>query len=120
MPTTVSGWVIVAASRTNRARIAAHGAMLRAAFPIRRSGHSRLAGGSGRQDRGVVDLVVVDARRLERIDQAGPRYGEGVVASASPGDKPRDCRATRRHADAGRPMGAPGVGFAVLEGATAP
>jgi transcriptional regulator with XRE-family HTH domain len=32
-PLTVSGWVIVAASRTNRARIAAHGAMLRAAFP---------------------------------------------------------------------------------------
>ncbi len=33
-PATVSGWVIVASSRTNRARIAAHGAMLRAAFPI--------------------------------------------------------------------------------------
>jgi transcriptional regulator with XRE-family HTH domain len=32
-PLTVSGWVIVAASRTNRARIAAHSAMLRAAFP---------------------------------------------------------------------------------------
>lgn len=30
---TVSGWVIVAAGRTNRSRIAAHGAMLRAAFP---------------------------------------------------------------------------------------
>ena len=33
-PATVSGWVIVAEGRTNRARIAAHGAMLRAAFPI--------------------------------------------------------------------------------------
>jgi len=33
-PATVSVWVIVAASRTNRARIAAHGGMLRAAFPI--------------------------------------------------------------------------------------
>ena len=33
-PATVSGWVIVAAGRTNRARIAAHGAMLRAAFPL--------------------------------------------------------------------------------------
>jgi transcriptional regulator with XRE-family HTH domain len=33
-PLTVSGWVIVAAGRTNRARIAAHGAMLRAAFPV--------------------------------------------------------------------------------------
>jgi HTH-type transcriptional regulator / antitoxin HipB len=32
-PVTVSGWVIVAPGRTNRARIAAHGAMLRAAFP---------------------------------------------------------------------------------------
>lgn len=32
-PLTVSGWVIVASGRTNRARIAAHGAMLRAAFP---------------------------------------------------------------------------------------
>jgi hypothetical protein len=30
---TVSAWVIVAAGRTNRSRIAAHGAMLRAAFP---------------------------------------------------------------------------------------
>lgn len=30
---TVSGWVIVAPGRTNRERIAAHGAMLRAAFP---------------------------------------------------------------------------------------
>jgi transcriptional regulator with XRE-family HTH domain len=34
VPTTVSGWVIVAPGRTNRARIAAHGAMLRAAFPF--------------------------------------------------------------------------------------
>jgi transcriptional regulator with XRE-family HTH domain len=33
IPATVSGWVIVAPGRTNRARIAAHGAMLRAAFP---------------------------------------------------------------------------------------
>ena len=33
-PTTVSGWVIVSGGRTNRARIAAHGAMLRAAFPL--------------------------------------------------------------------------------------
>ena len=33
-PATVSGWVIVAAGRTNRTRIAAHGAMLRAAFPM--------------------------------------------------------------------------------------
>jgi transcriptional regulator with XRE-family HTH domain len=34
VPTTVSGWVIVASGRTNRARIAAHGAMLRSAFPF--------------------------------------------------------------------------------------
>jgi transcriptional regulator with XRE-family HTH domain len=34
VPKTVSGWVIVASGRTNRARIAAHGAMLRAAFPV--------------------------------------------------------------------------------------
>jgi hypothetical protein len=34
VPTTVSGWVIVSAGRTNRARISAHGAMLRAAFPL--------------------------------------------------------------------------------------
>jgi transcriptional regulator with XRE-family HTH domain len=32
-PLHVSGWVIVAPGRTNRERIAAHGAMLRAAFP---------------------------------------------------------------------------------------
>ena len=32
-PVSVSVWVIVSASRTNRRRIAAHGAMLRAAFP---------------------------------------------------------------------------------------
>jgi HTH-type transcriptional regulator/antitoxin HipB len=32
-PLTTSGWVIVAPGRTNRERIAAHGAMLRAAFP---------------------------------------------------------------------------------------
>jgi transcriptional regulator with XRE-family HTH domain len=33
-PVTVSGWMIVAPGRTNRARIAAHGAMLRSAFPM--------------------------------------------------------------------------------------
>jgi transcriptional regulator with XRE-family HTH domain len=33
-PETVSAWVIVAGGRTNRARIAAHAAMLRAAFPV--------------------------------------------------------------------------------------
>lgn len=33
-PATISGWVIVAPGRTNRARIAAHGAMLRSAFPM--------------------------------------------------------------------------------------
>jgi len=33
-PDTVSVWVIVAAGRTNRARIAAHGGMLRAAYPV--------------------------------------------------------------------------------------
>jgi transcriptional regulator with XRE-family HTH domain len=33
-PVTVSGWVIVAPGRTNRARIAVHGAMLRSAFPM--------------------------------------------------------------------------------------
>jgi transcriptional regulator with XRE-family HTH domain len=33
-PETVSVWVIVAAGRTNRARIAAHGGMLRAAYPM--------------------------------------------------------------------------------------
>ena len=33
-PVAVSGWVIVAPGRTNRERIAAHGAMLRAAFPM--------------------------------------------------------------------------------------
>ena len=32
-PATVSVWVIVSAGRTNRRRVAAHGAMLRAAFP---------------------------------------------------------------------------------------
>ena len=32
-PVTVSGWVIVAPGRTNRERIAAHGAMLRSVFP---------------------------------------------------------------------------------------
>jgi transcriptional regulator with XRE-family HTH domain len=32
-PASVSVWVIVAAGRTNRARLAAHGAMLRAAYP---------------------------------------------------------------------------------------
>ena len=41
VPTTVSGWVIVSAGRTNRARIAAHGAMLRAACPL--DGRSILA-----------------------------------------------------------------------------
>jgi transcriptional regulator with XRE-family HTH domain len=33
-PATLSGWVIVAPGRTNRERIWAHGAMLRAAFPM--------------------------------------------------------------------------------------
>lgn len=33
-PLTVSTWVIVAPGRTNRGRIAAHGAFLRAAFPV--------------------------------------------------------------------------------------
>jgi transcriptional regulator with XRE-family HTH domain len=33
-PTSVSGWLIVAPSRTNRSRLAAHAAVLRAAFPL--------------------------------------------------------------------------------------
>lgn len=33
-PALVGGWVVVAASRTNRRRIAEHGALLRAAFPV--------------------------------------------------------------------------------------
>lgn len=33
-PEFVSVWVILAAGRTNRARLAAHGAMLRAAYPV--------------------------------------------------------------------------------------
>jgi hypothetical protein len=33
-PETVSGWVIVLHGRTNRARLAAHKAVLRAAFPL--------------------------------------------------------------------------------------
>lgn len=33
-PLTVSGWLIVAPSRTNRARVRAHAAVLRAAFPL--------------------------------------------------------------------------------------
>ena len=33
-PLTVSGWVIVSPGRTNRERIAAHGSVLRAAFPV--------------------------------------------------------------------------------------
>lgn len=33
-PLTVSTWVVVAPGRTNRRRIAVHGAMLRAAFPV--------------------------------------------------------------------------------------
>jgi transcriptional regulator with XRE-family HTH domain len=33
-PLSVSGWVIVAPGRTNRERIAAHGTMLRSAFPM--------------------------------------------------------------------------------------
>jgi transcriptional regulator with XRE-family HTH domain len=35
-PLTISTWVIVAAGRTNRARLAAHGAVLKAAFPMDR------------------------------------------------------------------------------------
>jgi transcriptional regulator with XRE-family HTH domain len=34
-PSTVSGWLIVGPGRTNRARISAHAAVLRAAFPAR-------------------------------------------------------------------------------------
>lgn len=33
-PATISGWLIVAPSRTNRSRLAAHAAVLRAAFPM--------------------------------------------------------------------------------------
>jgi transcriptional regulator with XRE-family HTH domain len=43
-PLTVSTWVVVAPGRTNRRRIAVHGAMLRAAFPVDGRGVRRWLG----------------------------------------------------------------------------
>jgi transcriptional regulator with XRE-family HTH domain len=55
-PLTISTWVIVAAGRTIRARLAAHRALLRNAFPSRRPIDQGLAAAAGRTDRRPLPL----------------------------------------------------------------
>lgn len=80
MPDTVSGWVIVAPGRTNRERIAAHGAVLRAAFPM----DGRAIGAWLRRPSGSVSAlsmwrnshagtVQADLRPIRRIRPRQPR-----------------------------------------------
>ena len=61
-PLTVSGWVIVAPGRTNRERIAAHGAMLRAAFPMDGRGIGAMAAAAGRAGLGTLNVAEYPCR----------------------------------------------------------
>ena len=70
VPETVSVWVIVADGRTNRARIAVHNAMLRAAFPT-----------DGRSIRG---WLRDPARAVSALSIWHNDHGENVKADARP------------------------------------
>jgi transcriptional regulator with XRE-family HTH domain len=101
-PLTISTWVIVAAGRTNRARLAAHRALLRNAFPV--DGRS-IAGWLRRPDRRVAALSLWDrvddavgsggfaARHRVRVPPnhevraPEPRYGR-LTRSANPREPP--------------------------------
>jgi transcriptional regulator with XRE-family HTH domain len=91
-PVSVSVWVIVAAGRTNRARIAAHGAMLRAAFPA--DGRSMF--------RWLRDPVgpIAGLSMWQNIHRGNAKAG---VGSGSGGLAP--VRRVRRAADPGRERG---------------
>jgi transcriptional regulator with XRE-family HTH domain len=73
-PTTVSGWVIVAAGRTNRARIAAHGAMLRAAFPL--------------DGRTVTEWLADPTRAISALSMWSPKRGGSVLPTRRVRAKP--------------------------------
>ncbi len=60
-PLTVSTWVIVAGSRTNRARLAAHRAVLRNAFPV----DGRVVGGWLRRPDRAIDALSLWERHSE-------------------------------------------------------
>jgi transcriptional regulator with XRE-family HTH domain len=130
-PVTISTWVIVANGRTNRARLAAHRAVLRNAFPL--DGRS-MQGWLRRPDRSVAALslwergehgaanadlaarhrVRVPGRRRSTGTGPGPRGG-GVIGSPAGGDGSphgptisgrdrRDEPRTMRNATEGDPM----------------
>ena len=72
-PLTVSTWVVVAAGRTNRARIAAHRSVLRAAFPS-----------GDREIRGWLRDPVEIYRRSVDVDRAGgSSVGAGTAGPAA-------------------------------------
>lgn len=80
-PEIVCGWVIVAASRTNRRRIAEHGALLRAAFPMDGRGIGRWL----RDPRGPVSALslwsaAVGRRRLTSTRRVRVPRGRSVAA----------------------------------------
>jgi len=81
-PATISVWVVVAASRTNRRRVAAHAAMLRAAFPtdgrsirawLKDPDRPMAALSMWRTGTGRAELSPV--RRVRRASQASPVHG---------------------------------------------
>ena len=72
-PTTISVWVVVAPSRTNERRIAAHAAMLRTAFPV--------------DGRGVQSWL---------RDPAGPVAALSIWSASRAGKLGRDLAPTRR------------------------
>lgn len=80
-PDVVAGWVIVAASRTNRRRIAEHRALLRAAFPMDGRGIERWL----RDPRGAASALsfwigMDRSRRLRSTRRVRvPRGGPGVA-----------------------------------------
>ena len=107
-PESVSVWVVVAAGRTNRARIAAHGTMLRAAFPMDgRSIRSWLGDPKGpvaalsmwrdvrpqnvtaSSDAGPSRPTIVDERRRPRPPQPTTRTPSSSEPRTEPGLSPR-------------------------------
>jgi transcriptional regulator with XRE-family HTH domain len=98
-PATVSVWVIVSASRTNRRRLAAHSAMFRAAFPadgrsigawLRRPVRPIAAMSTWRDAPEVVAQLasirrVRAARKSVELAKAGPLRAESAAIGTTPG-----------------------------------
>jgi transcriptional regulator with XRE-family HTH domain len=86
--TTVSGWIVIADSRTNRRRVAEHSATLRSAFPS-----------DGRRMRAWLRTPAGAVRALSFWSDSNPRAanrtllrGSGSATAISPGRRPNSSR----------------------------